>query len=53
MKLDQETEDQESQIQSNIKKLLKLDTEKKKFASAKKFKDAAKCQNEIKETNES
>ena len=31
---------------------MKLDIEKKKFAQAKKFKDAAKCQSEIKETNE-
>jgi hypothetical protein len=28
---------------------MKLDIEKKKFAAAKKFKDAGKCQQEIKE----
>jgi hypothetical protein len=27
-----------------VKKLVKLDLEKKKFAAAKKFKDAGKCQ---------
>lgn len=37
-------------MQSNIKKLIKFELEKKKFAVAKKFKDAAKCQADIKET---
>ena len=35
--------------QANVNKLIKLDLEKKKFAAAKKFKDAGKCQQEIKE----
>ena len=49
-KLDLELDEFETQVQSNSKKLTKLETEKKKFAAAKKFKDAGKCQAEIKET---
>ena len=48
-KLEQELADFEINTQANINKLVKLDLEKKKFAAAKKFKDAGKCQQEIKE----
>lgn len=49
LKLESELDDFETQTQANVKKLVKLDLEKKKFAAAKKFKDAGKCQQEIKE----
>ena len=49
-KLDLETEEQSSSIQQNGQKLTRLEGEKKKFAQAKKFKEAGKCQAEIKET---
>lgn len=42
-KLELELDEFESQAQSHMKKLIKLDLEKKKFAAAKKFKDAGKC----------
>ena len=48
-KLDLELDEFETQVQSNSKKLTKLEAEKKKFAAAKKFKDAGKCQAEIKD----
>ena len=48
IKIEQELDEFENQISQNEKKLEKLDAEKKKFASAKKFKDAGKCQSEIK-----
>ena len=39
----------ENKVQSDSKKVTKLEQEKKKHAAAKKFKDAGKCQSEIKE----
>ena len=49
VKLESELDDFEQEIQTNTNKQSKLEAEKKKFAAAKKFKDAGKCQNEIKE----
>lgn len=49
VKLESELEDFDQEQQGNTKKLAKLENEKKKFALAKKFKDAGKCQQELKE----
>lgn len=42
-KIETELDDFENQVVENKKKMEKLGNEKKKFASAKKFKDAGKC----------
>lgn len=49
VKLESELDDFEQEIQTNNNKQLKLEAEKKKYAAAKKFKDAGKCQNELKD----
>jgi len=51
VRLESELDDFEQEIQSNAKKHAKSEAEKKKFAAAKKFKDAGKCQQEMKEVS--
>ena len=41
--MESELDEYETKAQNHIKKLIKLGLEKKKFAAAKKFKDAGKC----------
>ena len=49
-KLEGEIDELNQNIDACDKKLIRLEKDKKKFAADKKFKEAGKCQNEIKET---
>lgn len=48
-KVDAEYEEHQTQISTNEKRVAKLEQEKKKAAAQKKFKEAGKAQQEIKE----
>lgn len=48
-KVDAECEELQTQIMTNEKRIAKLEQEKKKAAAQKKFKEASKAQQEIKE----